>query len=494
MARNTVIAVAGVLLLFALALLAVGPGRYVDPVQEQRLAAEQAAAARQSTTTTIRSTTTSTTGAAVGDLIAEEELETAAATVLGAPTEAGVAGLARSMAATGDTKWVPYLIDLRLLANDQAFGEITNALETLTGVAAPPDPGAAYLAYGQWMYSNEIDSGESYVRWKAQLFTLIDPLMGTLVLAVEDPILAGQLQWGGVPVGGIPELNDQSTLTPAEADHMLADELTFGAVVNGVARAYPHRILDHHELANDTLGGEPVALVNCTLCRTGVLYSRTVDGQVLDFITSGLLHNSNKVMMDRQTQSLWFQLSGEAITGELKGTVLDRHPVTVSLYGDWVGQHPDTDVVSIPTGFAYSYAPGDAYATYYGTPDLWFPTYDAPDVFEPKAEVATVDLEGTQLAVEVAALVAAGPSVIDAGEHVLVAIPTPVGARFYRVPEDDAALLDSAELAGLIDVATVGEEAMVVDGKRWDRVVSGQSFWFAWYGNYPTTVWWPTVA
>jgi hypothetical protein len=273
---------------------------------------------------------------------------------------------------------------------------------------------------------------------------------------------------------------------------MLVDELTFGAEINGQARAYPHRILDHHELANDTLGGEPVALVNCTLCRTGVLYSREVGGRVLDFITSGLLHNSNKVMMDRQTQTLWFQLSGEAISGELAGTVLERHPMTVALYGDWIAEHPASDVVAIPTGYAYSYEPGGAYAEYYGTPDLWFPTYDVPDVFAAKDEVATVDLDGEQLAVLVEALVAAGPQVIPLGDATLAVIPTGAGARFYSIPAANADL-DAGTLVSLLESADIGEARIEVAGEDWPRIISAQSFWFAWFANYPATTWWPTT-
>jgi hypothetical protein len=211
---------------------------------------------------------------------------------------------------------------------------------------------------------------------------------------------------------------------------------------------------------------------------------------VLDFINSGLLRNSNKVMMDRQTQSLWFQLSGEAIAGELAGTVLERLPVTVARYGEWTAEHPDSDVVSIPDGFAYSYQPGDAYAEYYGSPDLWFPTFEVPDVFDPKAEVATVDLAGEQLAVSVDALVTAGPQVIPLGEATLAALPTAAGARFYLVPPGSAAL-DAGGLIAALEAGDVNEDRIDVSGVAWPRVVSAQSFWFAWYGNYPATTWWP---
>lgn len=494
MTRTAIVALIGGLALFASALLFVGPGRYVDPAEERRLALEAAAQARDVTSTTIPASTTSEPPPVAPDdssltaLVEASDLESAAAALLGAPSNEGIVTLARSMAATGDVRWVPYLLDLRLLSDADVFTEVVSALEKLTGQPPPEQPGAAYLAYGGWMYDNRVDPDEAYIRWKAQLFSLVDPLLGTLVLSLPDPVLTAQMQWGGVRPGGIPELNDQPVLAAADADYMQDDELTFGAVVNGQTRAYPHRILDHHELANDTLGGEPVALVNCTLCRTGVLYSRVVDGQVLDFITSGLLHNSNKVMMDRQTQSLWFQLTGEAIAGELSGSVLERFPITVARYGDWVDEHPDTDVVSVPTGFAYSYQPGDAYAEYYAVGDLWFPAYDAPEVFEPKTEVATVDLGDGQLAVSINELAVAGPQLIRVANETLAVIPTGAGARFYlATPAPEA-----NELATRLASAVITETEVTAGDDVWPRVVSAQSFWFAWYGNHPTTSWWPT--
>ena len=248
-------------------------------------------------------------------------------------------------------------------------------------------------------------------------------------------MLAGQIQWGGSTVGGIPELNDHRTISIDDADFMIDGELTFGAVINGEARSYPHRILDFHELANDTLGGEPVALANCTLCRTGMLFSRRVGDRVLDFKTSGLLWNSNKVMVDVQTSTLWRQLTGEAIAGELLGTVLDVFPLTVTLYGDWIAEHPESDVLAIPGGgrelntgdasipvdIGYSYEPNAAYSGYYGADALWFPTFDVPDAFDAKEQVATLNLGGAQLAVGVDALATSGPRLLPIGSATVLA-------------------------------------------------------------------------
>lgn len=323
--------------------------------------------------------------------------------------------------------------------------------------------------------------------WKSGIYALIDSSFRQLIGQIDEPVIATQIQWGGVRRGGIPELNSEPVITVADADYMLDDGLTFGAVINGEARSYPHHILDRHELANDTLGGEPVALANCTLCRTGVLYSRAVDGRILDFQTSGLLRNSNKVMVDVQTGSLWNQLTGESIAGSLKGTVLDRFPPTVTLYGQWIAEHPETTVVAIPTTAAYSYEPGDAYREYYSSSDLWFPTLETPGRFDPKDEVGTLELEGEQLAVSIEELTALGPQRFNVGRQAVIAVPTTGGARFYLLKGD----LSDERLSAVAD-ATWGEDALVfADGEQLARLQSGQSFWFAWCANYPDTDWWP---
>ncbi len=414
------------------------------------------------------------------------EAAEAAAAILSDPTDLSVAVAARAMGETGDRRWVPYLVDLvRLTGEPAAFGTTQAALAALTGLAPPAEDGDTYALYGAWMYNEAVDPGEAYLAWKATLYALIDPSFGTMLLGVDDPVLASRIQWGGVRRAGIPELDHQETIPVGDAFYMEPDELTFGAVVNGEARAYPHRILDHHELANDMLGGQPVALVNCTLCRTGVLYSRTVDGEELYFQTSGLLINSNKIMVDLQTESLWEQLTGVAIAGPLRGTELDRFFVTVTTWEDWVASHPDTDVLAIPPPlYNYSYEPGDAYRGYYESAELWFPAFSAPDVFAAKDEVATLDVDGARLAVGVEALAEAGPQVLEVGDRRVAAIPSAGGARFY----DAEGVSGAAELEG----AAAGEGSLVLaDGRELPRVQSGQSFWFAWYGAFPDTAWWP---
>ena len=183
----------------------------------------------------------------------------------------------------------------------------------------------------------------------------------------------------------------------------------------------------------------------------------------------------------------------------------DIFPLTVTLYGDWIAEHPDTDVVAIPAGgrelnigdasipldTGYSYEPNAAYSSYYGTEALWFPTFDVPDAFDAKDQVATLDLGGGQLAVGIDALAASGSRLLDIGSATVLAVSTQAGARFYLVV--DAGALNAGEVGALLlpPDAVVGEESLRIDDVILERVASSQSFWFAWYGNFPDTTWWP---
>jgi len=144
--------------------------------------------------------------------------------------------------------------------------------------------------------------------------------------------------------------------TVAEASAWLDDrEPVALAKAGGEARAYPLRILTWHEVVNDNLGGLPVAVTYCPLCNSAVGFEREVDGEVLTFGVSGLLRNSDLVMWDRQTESLWQQLTGEGIVGELSGMQLEFVPVTLVSWETFREQFPDGTVLSQDTGFGRNY-------------------------------------------------------------------------------------------------------------------------------------------
>ena len=129
---------------------------------------------------------------------------------------------------------------------------------------------------------------------------------------------------------GIPALTNPTTVPANAADYLNDTDLVLGITINGESRAYPLRILNWHEIANDMLGGKPLAVTFCPLCGTGIALDPVVDGEAIEFGVSGLLHNSDLLMYDRgtDTPSLWAQAPGKAVVGPRTGTLLDLLPIT----------------------------------------------------------------------------------------------------------------------------------------------------------------------
>jgi hypothetical protein len=173
-----------------------------------------------------------------------------------------------------------------------------------------------------------------------------------------------ELLSGGPPRDGIPSIDEPKFISPGEAAGWLADnEPVIALEIEGDARAYPLQILTWHEIANDTVGDVPVVVTFCPLCNSAITFDRRLDGEVYEFGTSGLLRNSDLVMYDRTTESLWQQLTGEAIIGDLTGKNLDFLPSSLVSFADFQAAYPDGVVLSRDTGYSRSYG-SNPYAGY----------------------------------------------------------------------------------------------------------------------------------
>ena len=159
-----------------------------------------------------------------------------------------------------------------------------------------------------------------------------------------------------MPRDGIPAIRDPRFISIAEADALYADSSPVMEVsLNGDARAYPLEILIWHEIVADVVGGVPVAVTFCPLCNTAITFDRTIAGTVYDFGVSGLLRNSDLIMYDSQTESLWQQIGGVAIVGDMVGARLTVLPSTIVAWGDFKAQYPEGIVLSRETGYARRY-------------------------------------------------------------------------------------------------------------------------------------------
>ncbi len=160
---------------------------------------------------------------------------------------------------------------------------------------------------------------------------------------------------GGPGAGGIPALVNPS-LEAAPVVQYLPDEArVIGIERNGIARAYPFALMWWHEVANDTIGGEPVVITYCLLTGSGLGFDRQVEGQVHEFGVSGLILENNLTLFDRETTSLWHQLSLQALCGPAAGTELRRLPVIETTWGHWKSLYPNSTVLALNTGYPLQY-------------------------------------------------------------------------------------------------------------------------------------------
>lgn len=335
-----------------------------------------------------------------------------------------------------------------------------------------------------------------YVHFKARLFSKIDPAFATF-LRDEAPrtIRAEEIVWGGVKKDGIPALDNPAFVSGRSATWMAPDEQVFGVVIAGDARAYPERILAWHEMTNDRVGGRAVSLSYCTLCGAAILYDgQASDGKTYTFGSSGLLYRSNKLMYDRQTGTLWSQLTGEPVFGRLvasRMSPLRVLAVTVTTWREWLAMHPRTKVLSLDTGYDRNYRPGAAYGKYLASPDTMFPVWKkAPASLAVKDWVLVVNVASTRKIYPIKELLGrelvhdrvAGQELVLLGERAYFSR----GRRFERRGSD------------LADIATgerfvVEEERLVsATGESLPRIPAHRAFWFGAYAFYPgTEVWQP---
>ncbi|WP_421724594.1 DUF3179 domain-containing protein [Bauldia sp.] len=151
---------------------------------------------------------------------------------------------------------------------------------------------------------------------------------------------------GGPPRDGIPSIDAPKFVAVGSDEVDLVDrEPVISLEVNGEAKAYPLRVMMWHEIANDSIGGMPVTVTYCPLCNAAIVFDATVEGQTLEFGTTGKLRNSDLVMYDRSTESWWQQFSGEAIAGDFVGSELKMLPSRLDSWGRFKAEHPEGQVL-----------------------------------------------------------------------------------------------------------------------------------------------------
>ena len=279
---------------------------------------------------------------------------------------------------------------------------------------------------------------------------------GSVDDAPEPLVDVDEIRSGGPPPDGIPPIDEPRFVAAAEVAFLADNEPVIALKIVGDARAYPVQILTWHEIVNDTVGGEPVAVTYCPLCNSALTYDRRVDDRVLDFGTSGLLWNSALVMYDRQTESLWSHFTGTAVVGELTGTELETFPSATVPWALWRDEHPDGLVLSQDTGFNRSYGrnPYPGYDDVDSRPFLFEGEVDGR--YTAMTRLVGVEIDGEALGVPLQTL---------RNDRVVAAAVGDTDVVVFWQP-GTASALDTADIASGDDVGATGVFVPVVDGQE----------------------------
>jgi len=272
---------------------------------------------------------------------------------------------------------------------------------------------------------------------------------------IVDP---GKILSGGPPKDGIPSIDDPKFVSASEADRWIRDnELVLAIDYRGVKRVYPLQILVWHEIVNDTIAGDPILVTYCPLCGSGIAYLRELDGEAVEFGTTGRLYNSNLVMYDRKTGTWWTQIDGKAIVGELTGRELTEVSIDTVSWREWKSVHPDSEVLNQDTGFSRPYG-RDPYGTYYEDSFLMFPVENEDQRIHPKTVIFGIEVDGVYKAYKEEDVIRQGT------------FEDSVAGRPIRINRDPAGIVTFTEL----------------DSGR--EIVKERDFWFAWYAFHPDTL------
>ena len=308
------------------------------------------------------------------------------------------------------------------------------------------------------------------------------------------------------PRDGIPPIDAPVFESVALAAEWL-DPNEPGALVqlNGEARFYPLGIMTRHEIVNDAFGDVPVAVTFCPLCNTSIAFDRRVDGEVLRFGVSGLLRNSDLVMWDDQSTSLWQQLTGEAVVGEKAGVELEWIPTSVVSFRQFAENFPDGSSLAGESGFGRQSYGANPYAGYSSSAQPFLFDGVADDRLPALSRVVGISEGDTIAAYSFDAasavgvindevdgrpvVVFAGGTTTDALDASNIALSDQIGSVIAYDPVVDGQALtftangddtftddQTGSTWSIVGIATDGELA----GSQLGSIEHRNEFWFAW--------------
>jgi len=307
---------------------------------------------------------------------------------------------------------------------------------------------------------------------------------------------------GGTPKDGIPPIDEPKYISVSEADKFLEEnDVVFVVDYKNNVKIFPQKILVWHEIVNDDVDGEKIAVTYCPLTGSAIGFKGKFNSIETTFGTSGKLVNSNLVMYDRATESYWPQILGVAVTGSQKGRTLEQFPVIWTRWNKARGKYPNAVVLSRDTGFIRSYGrdPYGSYLTtnnYYDSGGAFFPVMAKDNRLEAKRIVVGVKINNSELAIVKSKIAENKIANLFIEEMPIVVIydESLDTVRVYSRKLENRVLNFEINNGNIVDKETGSEWNVfgksvngVMKSKKLEPVNSFDVMWFAWVAFYPQT-------
>ncbi len=308
---------------------------------------------------------------------------------------------------------------------------------------------------------------------------------GRLGLPADPGELRSEARSGGPPKDGIPSIDVPVFDDAGNLSLLDGGDIVFGLERNGVAKAYPQKVLVRHEICNDTIGGDPVAVTYCPLTGTAMGFER---GETT-FGVSGRLLNNNLIMYDRGTEFWWPQVLASSIPSPWNDSTepasLREFRVVWTTWERWRDRHPDTSVLTGGENRVADYD-SDPYGSYnprggyYAGGSTNFPRLNSDDRFGTKRVfIGTRTRDGAAAFLKDTLREQGTMAGELAGEPVVAVYDSSLDTAYvYRNPEQRDVTLADGEVR-------LDGTAHDPDGLPLDRVYAFDAMWFAWIGFYP---------
>ena len=226
---------------------------------------------------------------------------------------------------------------------------------------------------------------------------------------------------GGPGKDGIPALTNPKFTSLSDAAKFLKDDISGIKVTFGnTTRFYPYTILVWHEVVNDVIGGRHLVITFCPLCGSAIVFDATVGGSPEQFGVSGKLYDSNLLMYDKTTESLWSQIIGKAVVGDKTGSTLEIYPSQVITFSELKKNYPDAKVLSTDTGYTrdYNFYP---YGDYNTNEKILFPVSVQDKRFPAKEIMYAVNFNNHSIAFKLSDLKKVGIAEVVVGNQKITA-------------------------------------------------------------------------